>query len=437
MKKFLYLLIITALFFNIFAFDTVGASAKAAESSNDKIGLSLYHFSQFADNYNFDNKTDVENRLMEIEDVLAEGYVNTLFLTDNAALEGTIELCKKYNCEFWLTSPIFLSKEQSIEAYIKSFETTIEKIKNCGGWDIFSGFHWDEPLWRGMTIEELYTMTYKLYEKWGKRNYPVFCIHAFTNSASGGKISMLSPEYTVFITDAGWDLYSYDVRESELNNPTQNATIESGNKLYGTNIKTAQEKYRWYHKEFMKNFNHDVKVWFYPCAYESSTHSGKKADESYCVAHLKFFTELLKEQKNPGGLSIYTYATFTKSGLEEVLPIKHVATGKQILYPNTPKWDTFSKTLKQTKLEFEAVTNEPATPSIPSSNPSSTSSQETVSLVESTVETGQAAEINKTPTQNPDNTDNTGNGIIYIVLSATVLIVVAGAFIIVKLKKKK
>ena len=319
------------------------------------VGMTFCNFSSFADSYTTNGVNTAADRLEEIEDVLAEGYVNQLFVTIDENLEDVLDLCEEYDCDFWISPGDFHSDKQSIENYMANTEVKVNRIIAAGAFDRFLGFWWDEPMWaKKMTNEDLYTMTKALYEKWGKRNYTVFAMGAIVDGYSND-CDTIAPEYTTYITDAGWDNYGYDVRDSALDDASQNAIFAAANEKYGTNITTAEGYYRWIHSEMMEKFNHDVYVWFYPCAYITNTQTGT-SDEAYCLAQLNFFNDLLSEQTKKGGLTLFTYASWSTAGIEQFLPVNNIATATQKLFPDVPKWNSYAARIKELKTAYDAQT---------------------------------------------------------------------------------
>lgn len=323
---------------------SLSVNTKAATKEKSKLGFNMCVFPRWADNYTTDGKNTAADRLEEAEDVLAEGYVNQTFIAVDENFEKMMALSEKYDCQFWIGASAFHSDRQTIENYIANTEKTVNRIIAAGQWDNFLGFWWDEPVWaHGQSNEDLYTMTKSLYEKWGKRNYVVFAVGAFIDNY-GADCDTIAPSFTTYITDAGWDNYGQDVGDEAVAAQRKDPDkYKKHNEKYGTNIKDAREYYRWTQSEFIEKFSHDVKVWFYPCAYMRAT----STTEQYCLDHLNFFSQLLMEQENPGGLTLYTYPNWSTAALESFLPVKNLKTGEQKLFPDVPKWETFAKRQKE------------------------------------------------------------------------------------------
>ncbi|MBQ8337579.1 MAG: hypothetical protein IJY33_00365, partial [Oscillospiraceae bacterium] len=335
------------------------------ELSNRTLGINFCNFNAFANNYDADGNgtvTDAE-KLEEIKAVLNMGYVNQLFLANDANLEQVVELCVEKGIDFWYSPGRFNSSRVTIDYYIANVEYVVNKIRAINGYDNFLGFWWDEPLWNGMTNADFQVMTKALYEKWGKRNYIVEIPSVLT--ATSGVVgtreaeAMLDASLT-YITDIGWDNYSWDV------------TTEDGKNEYNTINNAVIGRF--------ESVKQDVYLWYYPCAYNSTVHSGGtngRADQTYCNNHLNFFNNLLlnvnSQYAKAGGITLYTYANFAGSdstfgttddtkGLSSVLPITVPAysdgtTQLKTVLNSTGStaglWTTYAQTLKNIKTNFD------------------------------------------------------------------------------------
>ena len=331
---------------------TPKAKAASIDIGDDwTLGVNMWGFNSWADYYTTNGKNTDADKLKEVEDVLAAGYLNQMFVSYDNNFKKVLALCKKYDVDVWLSSGFFYSYKQSIDNYMLNVEEKVNDIIEAGMWDNFHGFYWDEPFLNGMTNEDFKLMTKSLFQKWGKRNYPIFSQYAFLGGGSDDieQIESRALEYT---TDVSWDNYSYDVRESAKSNSAQNNQLKKNAASYGVPMETAEDYYRFIHKSLMDLIDHDVYVWFHPTAWITSSWIGARADEGYCVGHLEFFLELLNEQEHPGGITLYSYASWGWPGIEQYLEVPNVQTGKQLLYPDVPKWKEYSKDLKDTVKSF-------------------------------------------------------------------------------------
>ena len=321
------------------------------------LGVDMWGFNSWADYYKADGVNNTAaDKLREVEDVLAAGYLNHMMVSYDENFTKVLALCKKYDVDVWIGAGFFNSKKQSIEDFMLNNEEKVNDIIEAGMWDNFLGFYWDEPFLNGMTNADFYLMTKSLFEKWGKRNYPVFAQNHFLDKVTltdknKEKIQPYSLEY---ITDVSWDNYSYDMREEAKSNPSQNNALKNNSKTLGVEFETAEDYYRFIHSQIMDKIDHDVYVWFHPCAYESSVWTGGYADEGYCLGHLEFFLDLLEEQEHLGGITLYSYASWSTPGIEQHLEVPNLQTGKQLLYPNVAKWSKYSKAIKDMVKDFRS-----------------------------------------------------------------------------------
>lgn len=318
------------------------------------LGVDMWSFNSWTDYYYGENgKTDPKDKLREVEDVLASGYVNHMMVSYDENFKETLELCKKYDIDIWLSSGFFYSNRQTIDNYMLNVEEKVNDVVEAGMWDNFLGFYWDEPFLNSMTNDDYLLMTKSLFEKWGKRNYPVFgqvhFVDGYDVAEGKEKIEPYALEYT---TDVSWDNYSYDVREEAKNSTSQNNALKKNSQTLGVELKTAEEYYRYIHSELMEKIDHDVYVWFHPTAWITSTWIGGRADEGYCIGHLEFFLKLLNEQEHPGGITLYSYASWSYPGIEQYLVVPNLETGEQLLYPDVPKWKEYSQDIKNMVKSF-------------------------------------------------------------------------------------
>lgn len=337
--------------------DYTMATGEAPEASFDAVdketagavnlGMGIFHFSsKFATHVGV-SEADI---LGELRDVLEEGYVNLLYLSpDETYLSGAAALAAEFDCDIWLSAQRYNSKTQTIGMYLEPVETAIATITAAGAKDNLVGFYWDEPFLNGMTNDDFLTMTKTLYEKYGLRNNPVLGGDPVLNGT-------ITAETLAYVTDIGWDTYSYDLTEEAKSNAAQNAHLAEVSAELGVTFTTAEEYLRWYHNKVMSYFDgRDVNVWFWPGAYTTYLWTGTNGTEATAIANLKFFEELLYEQKNPGGLVLYNYYNSTSVETEKGL-VNHLVVlddeGEQVLFPRVSKWIDYSNILKAMTARF-------------------------------------------------------------------------------------
>ncbi len=325
--------------------------AKAVDIKDDwTLGVNMWGFNSWADYYTTNGENTAADKLREVEDVLAAGYLNHMFVSYDENFTKVLALCKKYDVDVWVSSGFFYSHKQTIENYMLNVEEKVNDIIEAGMWDNFMGFYWDEPFLNGMTNEDFYLMTKTLFQKWGKRNYPIFSQNAFLGTSD--TVEQVRTSSFEYVTDVSWDNYSYDVREEAKSNTAQNNQIKKNAETFGVEMETAEDYYRFIHSKLMEKIDHDVYVWFHPTAWITSTYIGGRADEGYCVGHLEFFLKLLSEQEHPGGITLYSYASWSYPGIEQYLEVPNIQTGEQLLYPEVEKWTEYSQDLKNMVKQF-------------------------------------------------------------------------------------
>ena len=327
---------------------------KAVDKKDDwTLGVNMWGFNSWADYYTTNGKNTNADKLREVEDVLAAGYLNHMFVSYDDNFKQVLELCKKYDVDVWLSAGFFYSYKQTIDNYMLAVEKKVNDLIAAGMWDNFMGFYWDEPFLNGMNNEDFLLMTKTLFQKWGKRNYPIFSQMAFLGD---DEVEQVMPSSFEYVTDVSWDNYSYDVREIAKNDDRQNAQLKKNAAAYGVAMETAEDYYRFIHNSLMELIDHDVYVWFHPNAWITSTYATltnpNRADEGYCIGHLEFFLKLLDEQEHPGGITLYSYASWSYPGIEQYLEVPNLQTGEQLLYPDVAKWKEYSQDLKEMVSRF-------------------------------------------------------------------------------------
>ena len=326
------------------------------------ISIGSYHFHpRWTKNYG----DSLEKRIEEFEDVMKSGYFNSII----------VEVTYLNNDEFWRVIfendavvwlniyDYFVSEKEDYDTWFKGFVEPLKTLKaNKERWDRFQGFHFDEPVWRGQKNKDFLEMSKNLYETYNKRIYPVFATGEFTQSEgnqlqlqiSGDQMRKVIPSSLKYVTDVGFDSYSVDIREGAPNP----GVIERAHAEF-PEVVDVKSYYLVLCDNLKKVVGHDVNIWLYPCAYTTSLWGGLngqgRADEEYCLAHLEFFRELLLSQEFKGGIDLYTYKNNAskpvEQGLVSFLDVKN-ENGEQYLFPEIPKWEKYSKRLREICEEF-------------------------------------------------------------------------------------
>lgn len=172
----------------------------------------------------------------------------------------------------------------------------------------------------------------------------------------------IKPEAFRYITDVAFDSYGIDVREGALND-----NIEKRYKDIMPGIHDGKSYYREYTKRLINMIDHPVNLWYLPCAYTCSVSGGldgiKKADEAYCLVHLNFFNDELKNQQYAGGLMLYVYSLSKESedkgtrGLQHVFVVEAQDDSDEMykIHPETPKWRGYSQRLREIVREYNST----------------------------------------------------------------------------------
>ena len=305
---------------------------------HDKIGMAIYHL---------DPRWCRWGDFCKMAD---RGMTNAYRLDFN---RGTTilgaERARETGEQIWLAAPTFFSCEESITDYIAGMNKFIDKLKEQELWDTVVGFQWDEPLLKAKhTNADLLEMTKAVYEEYGKRTFPVFSSYEVFgrkgNMEDPDGNTILAPESTKYLTDIGFDNYGMDFRAV---NDRLAAKLKENSEKFGVELKNSEDYYRHHLKALLdKAQREDVKVWLFPTAYLCGSWSGGQTDEDYCIAHLEGMKKILLDQKNPGGLFLYTYKSWSYSsrGLDFYLSDEN---------PN--RWNRFEEAAKKVFDEIKDI----------------------------------------------------------------------------------
>jgi len=313
----------------------------------------------YRDKYEAVNLGDanIDANLEQFEDTIAEGYFNTVMLTTtDFAHEGVWQVLEKYKMKVWLLTAVCYdsSSGKSVdeffeEGWLKSLNFIRNNPKR---WEMFNGIAYDELIHRGVSTEDFIATTEYVYKKLGKRNFPVMASQEFTKLWPMENHKSMTAETCKYVTDIAFDMYSGDVQTDKGNYV---ASYAKG--LYPEyNIKNDKDVYRMLTSEMLKMVGRPVTTWFYPSSHMMAEHM----DESFCLAQLKFFEELLKEQDHPGGIILFTYAqpNETLYSLQSFLDLGENAEKSFRRYEKLT-WYQYSAYLKQLTMRYRLTRNNP------------------------------------------------------------------------------
>ena len=299
------------------------------------------------------------SQLEEYSSVINEGYFNTYFVPSDADVLTQVKLIAESGGTFWLHVGDFRKSKGTIQSYIEDAKFYVDLLKSQGYGEILNGFYWDEPVWRGMTNEEFFTMTKALYQTFGLRNFPVFATGEFSGlegneiGTDADDMNKVMTSSLTYVTDVAFDAYGVDVRDGAV--PTA-ATLEKWRDKISPNVNTTKDYYTEYKKKLQAHVGHPVTIWYYPCCYAAPVGTGlnniKRADEGYCLGHLEFMAEDILKEPYAGGLVLYSYSGDT--GLAKHITIKD-AKGNYKYYPDEEKWESYCAALKRICKKFNST----------------------------------------------------------------------------------
>ncbi len=307
-----------------------------------------------------------EDAFREIEDVAKAGYMNSLSDRGLLKYDEYWDIIIENDMTVWYSAfAVFDSSKETLEEYMSQLHNIIDNYVKPypERWERFNGFWYDEKIWRGESNEDFIAETQHVYQRYGKRTYAVLATGEFTSiegndiGVSGEEMSKIKTRAFKYISDVGFDSYGIDVRDG-----APNGNIKTYYQNVSKDIKDGPSYYREYTRILLELVGHPVNLWYLPCAYTTSIKGGlggiKKADEQYCLAHLNFFYEELKKQTYSGGLMLYVYGLSQstedggKKGLKYFLEVKNDNGSGYKIQPQTEKWKSYSKRLKEIVKEY-------------------------------------------------------------------------------------
>lgn len=167
------------------------------------------------------------------------------------------------------------------DGWQETVDAKIAFLRASGHWEAVEGFYIDEPLLNGITLEDFRTVTAYLRERCPDKR--IFCCFSIAGVApdvwTANNVKPITPEAGQYLTDVAFDMYhKFDEKYAYI---------------------TSEMKRRLGNRE-------DLRIWQVPC---TMNYRGDK-DEQHCLDHLNGCYELLKKEKNPGGLMCFTFYTF-------------------------------------------------------------------------------------------------------------------------------
>lgn len=310
--------------------------------------IGIYHLAMRWCDYYGD---DIDSREKQFREVVEAGYFNTYFLHAQDFSKGylmkEIEIIAKNGGTFWMTLWNYhsnneaLNRSEKLEDHEASLKRVIDAIKEAGYIDLLNGMIWDEPIWNGQANADFLAQSELYYKKFGLRTFPVFALNEFSATengdinAPGKKQSKIATEAMKYVTDAGFDLYSIDASTQE-----------------------GKDRYIKIKNDLKTRIGHDFNYWYFPTAFEWPTEVGK-ANELFCVNHLKFMVDDLLTEEYAGGIALYTY--YKHSSHNTVAMGQHLDINDKDMnplhYPEYNKWISYSKLIKNVRKQFDNTPN--------------------------------------------------------------------------------
>ena len=261
---------------------------------NEQMGMAIYHFDEG-----------------QWDTLLGDRFGGTEkdFLTYYRCndIEGLRNIREKNGLGWWLVGNPFPNRNttQFRDGWAEDILMRAQALKDAGVWDVLAGFETEE-ICMAVTQEQFRTMT-----KWLRDNFPdkrIFaCLSMYEvrgTAPAGFTIAPMSYDTYGYITDIGYDWYSH-LDEKQYRDAVELMLTNMGRR-------------------------NNVRIWFFPTSYLFS----KDTDEAFVTEHLNMMYRILLDQKNPGGLYLYTwydYPTGIASLLDPDLNYNYNNWGRRIV----------------------------------------------------------------------------------------------------------
>lgn len=261
---------------------------------NEQMGMAIYHFNEG-----------------QWDTLLGDRFGGTEkdFLTyyRSSDIEELRNIREKNGLGWWLVGNPFPNRNttQFRDGWAEDILMRAQALKDAGVWDVLAGFETEE-ICMAVTQEQFRTMT-----KWLRDNFPdkrIFaCLSMYEvrgTAPAGFTIAPMSYDTYGYITDIGYDWYSH-LDEKQYRDAVELMLTNMGRR-------------------------NNVRIWFFPTSYLFS----KDTDEAFVTEHLNMMYRILLDQKNPGGLYLYTwydYPTGIASLLDPELNYNYNNWGRRIV----------------------------------------------------------------------------------------------------------
>ena len=248
----------------------VDLEEKVFNPLNEQMGMAFYHFYQ----------GEWDNLLADTFGTKEAEFLTYYRIKDIADLRA---LKEKNGLGWWLIGNPFPNRNTTEfrDGWTDSILRQAKAYKDAGVWDQLAGFETEE-ICMAVTQEQFKTLT-----RWLRDNFPekrIFaCLSMYEvrgTAPAGFTIAPMSYDTYGYITDIGYDWYSH-LDEKQYRDAVELMLSNMGRR-------------------------NNVRVWFFPTSYKFST----ATDEAFVTTHLNMMYDILLDQKNPGGLYLYTWVDY-------------------------------------------------------------------------------------------------------------------------------
>ena len=261
---------------------------------NEQMGMAIYHFSEG-----------------QWDELLADkfGTKEAEFLTYYRCsdIQGLRNIREKNGLAWWLISNPFPNRNTTEfrDGWAENIKINAKAFKDAGVWDVLAGFETEE-ICMAITQEQYKTLTRWLRDTFpDKRIFSCLSMYEVRGTAPAGfTIAPMSYDTYGYITDIGYDWYSH-LDEKQYRDAVELMLNNMGRR-------------------------NNVRIWFFPTSYMFSS----AVDETFVTTHLNMMYDILLDQKNPGGLYLYTwydYPTGIASLLDPALGYNWDNWGRRII----------------------------------------------------------------------------------------------------------
>lgn len=227
----------------------------------------------------------------EFQNLMESNYVNNFIIDGNIeSIKETVKYAKTNNSKFWTTIPGLYGIAGLSDNWKIRIDDVVSNIGLSNATNQWQGFYFDEPMLWGVTNNEMLTITKYMKDKTNKRIFVCFSIACFYQDKwkpTDKVVQEITPEGGKYLTDVAYDVYE--------------PFVSSNFEQYSAKLKE-------------KLGRDDFKMWYVPCimSYRGTS------NEEYAQKHLNGCFDLLKKEKNPGGIMGYIYRAFTSGDDAEI-----------------------------------------------------------------------------------------------------------------------